>query len=316
MINIRPQGLSEYVGQDEVKGKMSMLVSVYKKTGKVPEPILLTAKPGRGKTSLARAFANDMGTDYIEVYSPLLKKEEDVFNLLRNGGKGIKRGSTILLDEVHSLSPVAQLLLLPILEDRKLTHGGHTWNFPDWCWIFATTNPGMISRPVYDRIVNKCELVDYTIDELTSIGNATANKLNVNIEPEVLVKLSSISFGTPRLINGFIKSLSNYMIAHDIEYFTTQYLSKFLAFSGVNNIGLTRHDLTYLDCLYSNTLNGTRVPVGGKAILKRTGLTADEVDNLIEPKLLSLSFIGLSGKGRFITDKGLDYLADNVYNRI
>ena len=316
MTNIRPQGLADYVGQKEVKDKMSMLVSVFKKTGKVPEPILLTAKAGRGKTSLARAFAKDMGVDYIEVYSPLLKKEEDIFNLLKNGGKGIKRGTVILLDECHALSPVAQLMLLPILEDKQLRHGTKVWNFPDWCWVFATTNAGMISRPVYDRIVNKCELVDYFIDELTTIGQATAEKLKVNLEHSVLEKLSSISFGTPRLINGFIKSLSNYMIAQDIKHFTTQHLNRFLTFSGVNSIGLTGHDLTYLDCLYSNTLNGTRIPVGGKAILKRTGLTADEVDNLIEPKLLSLSFIGLSGKGRFITDKGLDYLADNVYNRI
>lgn len=310
--NIRPSGMSTYFGQREAKEKLQMMIDVYKKTNKVPEPILLTAKPGFGKTSLARAFANDMGVDYIEAFSPMLRKEEDVFDLLKNKGSGIKRGTTIFLDEAHALSPVAQLLLLPILEDGKLQHGNRTYDFPDWCIILATTNPGLLSKPLYERMVNKIHLKDYTVSELEQIGEASSSKLGLKISDCVLHKLGEISFGTPRLMNAFIKALSNYTVAKGIDTFGYQHLDKFLHFYGVDKLGLSISDYAYLRCLYTNVQNGVRVPTGIRNIMKKTGLTNDEIDNIVEPKLLSLNLIGLSGRGRVLLDEGVEYTRNNV----
>lgn len=314
-MNIRPKGMSGYFGQSEAKEKLQMMIGVYKKTGKVPEPILLTAKPGFGKTTLARAFANEMGVDFIEVFGPMLRKEEDVFDVLRNGGAGIKRGSIIFIDECHSISAQAQVMLLPILEDGRLQHGKFNWKFPDWCFIFGTTNPGMLSKPLYERMVNKIQLKDYTVPELSSIGYNSSKALGFNVTKDVLDSLGSISFGTPRLMNAFIKAMSNYVIAKGIDTFGMHHLNKFLKFYGVDNKGLNISDYAYLKCLYTNVQNGVRVPTGVRAIMKRTGLTSDEVDNIVEPKLLSMGFIGLSGRGRILLDDGIEYTRKYVITR-
>ena len=46
--------------------------------------------------------------------------------------------------------------------------------------------------------------------------------------------------------------------------------------------------------------------------MKKTGLTNDEIDNIVEPKLLSLNLIGLSGRGRVLLDEGVEYTRNNV----
>ena len=316
MQNIRPEGLENYFGQNAVKDKLNMLISVYKKTGKVPEPILVTAKPGMGKSSIVRAFAHSMGVDLVEAFGPMLRKEEDVFELLKNNGNGIKRGSIIFVDECHSISPQAQVMLLPILEDGKLQHGKFNWKFPDWTWVFATTNPGMISKPLYERMVNKVQLEDYTTNELSKIGEYSSSKLNTKVSKDALDKLASMSFGTPRLMNAFIKSLANYTIAKGIDTFGMNDLQGFLNYQGVDKIGLSLIDYKYLNCLYTNVLNGVRVPMGMKAICKRTGLTQDEVENIIEPRLLSLNYIMFSGRGRTLSDNGVEYTRVNVASKM
>ena len=93
-----------------------------------------------------------------------------------------------------------------------------------------------------------------------------------------------------------------------------KHLDKFLNFYGVDALGLNISDYSYLKCLYTNVQNGVRVPTGVRAIMKRTGLTNDEVENIVEPKLLSLNLIGLSGRGRVLLDEGVEYTRVQVMN--
>lgn len=305
--NIRPVGLNEYVGQKSVKTKVQLYIDVFKKTGHSLPHLLIYGNAGLGKTSLARAIASDMGVDFIETFGPSMQKPEDIYKLLTNNGERIKDNTIIFIDEIHSVGIEALEILYPIMEDGALILNNKKFKFPPMTVIGGTTEPGKLPKPLFDRFVEKCTLKPYSVDELMLLGNNTAKKYKLDVSQDFLHKLAEISFGTPRLMNGLISALRYYALASGTISVTMECMDKFLEFRGIDNIGLTENDRTYLDILYNNIIEGERRPVGFNLICKKGKLVKNEVESLIEPKLMDKGFISFCGKGRFLTDAGLEY---------
>lgn len=306
--NIRPTGLKEYIGQDEVKAKVQLYINVFKKTGKPLPHTLMYAGPGLGKTSLCRAVASDMNVPFIETFGPTLQKPEDIYKLLCNGGEKIKPNTIIFIDEVHSVGKEALEILYPIMEDGSLIVNAKKHTFPPMTILGGTTEPGKLPKPLFDRFVEKCTLKPYKVDDLVVIGKNTAIKYGINVKKALLEKLADISFGTPRLMNGFINGLRYFMLANDIKEAGLEILKDFLIFRGIDEQGFNENDRTYMKVLYDNVIEGERRPVGFNLICKKGKLVKNEVEELIEPKLLDKGYISFGGKGRFLTDEGLEYI--------
>ena len=81
---LRPQLLSDFVGQNEVRANLSVFIEAAKNRQNAMDHALFFGPPGLGKTTLAQIISRELGVNFKMTSGPILAKAGDLAALLTN----------------------------------------------------------------------------------------------------------------------------------------------------------------------------------------------------------------------------------------
>lgn len=306
---IRPESISEYIGQEDVKENINVFVKAAKMRGEALDHVLLYGPPGLGKTTLAFIIAHEMGTNIKTASGPSIEKSGDLAAILSS----LEPGDVLFIDEIHRMPRYIEEILYPAMEDYSLDiivgSEGNSRNIkidlPPFTLVGATTRAGDLTAPLRDRFGIVSKLQFYTEDELSEIVKRTARVLDVEIDEDAARELAKRSRGTPRIANRLFKRVRDFALVKGNGVVDKKICEEGLDRLKVDKIGLDNTDHELLLAII-NKFNGG--PVGVEAISSSIGEEVTTIEDVYEPYLLQTGLLKRTSRGRVVTDKAYEVL--------
>ncbi len=306
---LRPTSFSEYVGQENIKKNLSILIGAAKSRGHSPEHVLFYGPPGLGKTTLAHVIAKETGAALRITSGPSIERVGDLAAVLTN----LQPGDMLFIDEIHRLNKTIEEVLYPVMETGKLDimigkgPSARTiqLDLPPFTLLGATTRFGMVSAPLRSRFSGGAFRLDfYTDDEIEQILARSAKILSVALPQEQVKSVSARSRKTPRIANYLLRRVRDYAQMHDKDI-DADSVEQAFALLGLDENGLSKNDMAILEAIRDKFGGG---PVGIKNLAAATGEDEGTIEDVIEPYLIQMGLIERTPRGRVLSEKGKEYL--------
>lgn len=306
---LRPQTLSEYIGQNKVKENMKIYIEAAQKRGEALDHCLFYGPPGLGKTTIANIIANEMKSNLKVTSGPAIEKPGDLAAILTT----LSENDVLFIDEIHRLSKNVEEILYPALEDYTLDIVIGTGpsaksiriDLPKFTLIGATTKAGSLTTPLRDRfgIIHKLEL--YSPEDLSIIVKRSARILDVGIDDESAMEIARRSRGTPRIANRLLKRVRDYAAVLGDGNITLKIAKHALNQLEIDELGLDETDRRILEIMI-NQYQGR--PVGLETIATTLGDEVDTIEDVYEPYLIQIGFITRTPRGRMVMPPAYEHL--------
>lgn len=307
--SLRPQMLSEYIGQEKVKENMKIYIEAAKKREEPLDHCLFYGPPGLGKTTIANIIANEMKSNIKVTSGPAIEKPGDLAAILTT----LTENDVLFIDEIHRLSKNVEEILYPALEDYTLDIVIGTGpsaksiriDLPKFTLIGATTKAGSLTTPLRDRfgIVHRLEL--YSPEELSIIVKRSAKILGVEIEEDAAMEIARRARGTPRIANRLLKRVRDYAVVLGDGKIDIKIAKHALNRLEIDEIGLDEIDRKILDTMITQYQGR---PVGIETIAVSIGEEVDTIEDVYEPYLIQIGFITRTPRGRLVMPQAYQHL--------
>ena len=306
--SLRPKSFDEYIGQENLKEKMSISIKAAKKRNMVVDHILLYGPPGLGKTTLAGVIANEMKTNLKITSGPILEKAGDLAAILTS----LEENDILFIDEIHRLNSTVEEILYPAMEDGELdiiigkgpSAKSIRIELPPFTLIGATTRAGLLSAPLRDRFGVSHKMEYYNENEIKSIIIRGAKILGVKIDEDGAIEISKRSRGTPRIANRLLKRVRDYCEIKGNGTIDKLSAKNALDMLGVDSNGLDDLDRNIINSIIENYDGG---PVGIETLSLLLGEDRRTLEEVYEPYLVKIGFLKRTNRGRIVTSKAYQH---------
>ncbi|KZN13158.1 Holliday junction branch migration DNA helicase RuvB [Marinomonas sp. TW1] len=305
---IRPQALSEYIGQPVVREQMEIFIQAARQRNEPLDHTLVFGPPGLGKTTLAHIIGNEMGAEVRTTSGPVLERAGDLAALLTN----LNEGDVLFIDEIHRLSPAIEEVLYPAMEDYQLdimigegpAARSIKIELPPFTLVGATTRAGLLTSPLRDRfgIVQRLEF--YDVASLTTIVSRSATKMGIQLDDSGSFEVARRSRGTPRIANRLLRRVRDVAQVDGVDLVGQKVAQRALDMLSVDSQGFDHLDRRMLLTMIEK-FDGR--PVGLDSVSAALGEDKDTIEDVIEPFLIQQGFVIRTPRGRQVTKRAYEH---------
>ena len=312
---LRPQRLSEFLGQDRIKENLSVFIKAARDRGEALDHIFLMGPPGLGKTTLAGIVSREMGVEFKITSAPALDKPKDLAGILTT----VTERTVFFIDEIHRLKPAIEEMLYIAMEDYELDWiigqgpSARTVRIPlpHFTLVGATTKAGMVSSPLVSRFGISLRFGFYEKREIVLILNRSAAILGVNLDPDAAVLLAESCRGTPRVANRLLRRMRDFAQVAGKDTVTRGVVVQGLERLEVDKYGLERHDRDILRAVIEKYGGG---PVGAETLAISVGESVETLEDYCEPYLIQAGFLQRTPRGRVASPLAYEHLGYRTGN--